>query len=61
MYGRMLKSDLIKVRKSFYANADVAVLDMFQLAHDRSTGCHTFKLMVPRCHIEMKGTSFQLK
>jgi hypothetical protein len=52
--GILLRSDLVKVWKSFHPMVDVDLLCIFELARDDKTRGHAFKLAVTRCHFERK-------
>jgi hypothetical protein len=52
--SRLLRSDLVKVWKSFHPLVAVYLLDIFELSRDGRTRGHALKLAVPRCHSEMK-------
>jgi hypothetical protein len=51
---RILRSDLVKVWKSFLPLVDVDLLSVFDLANNDSTQGYAFKLTVFRCHSETK-------
>ena len=54
IYGRLLWADSIKCWKIFNEIADVRLRDSFTLAFDRRFHGHSFKVVLPRCDLEMR-------
>ena len=54
IYGRLLRSDLIKLWKAFNPVVDVQLLQLLERQSHRATRGNGFKLSVPRCHSELR-------
>ena len=61
IYGRLLWADIIKGWKIFHEIADVGLQDSFNLAFDRKTHGHSFKVVLPRCDLEMRKRFFNVR
>ena len=48
-----MRADLIKCWKIFHSEVNTGLLDGFTVAVDRRTLGHSFKIVVPRCVLEM--------
>ena len=59
--GRLLRADIIKIWKSFNANVDVGISDMFEMARDVGTRGHSLKMSIPVCRSEMLRRSFAVR
>ena len=58
IYGRLLRADIFMCWKIFDRIADVGLRDGFTLAFDRRTRAHSFKVVLPRCDLEMQKRFF---
>ena len=61
IYGRLLRADIIKCWKIFHRIADVGLQDSFTLAFDRKTRGHSFRVVLPRCDLEMRKRFFHVR
>ena len=54
IYGRMLRTDLIKVWKSFHSEVDVGLVDILERFSHHPTRGHCYKLSIPICRSEIR-------
>ena len=54
VYGRLLRSDLIKLWKAFNPIVDVGLVHMLERHSHRATRSNGFKLSIPRCNTELR-------
>lgn len=60
IYGRMSRTDLIKVWKIFHAEVDVGLASIFEKNSNVATRGHSFKRFIPRCHSEIGRRFFNV-
>ena len=53
IYGRMLRTDIIKIWKIFHSEVDVGLAAVFERRSHAATRGHPFKLSVPICRTEL--------
>ena len=58
IFGRLLRPDPIKCWKIFHSEVDVGLLDEFTVAVDRRTRGQLYKVVVPRCELDMRRCFF---
>ena len=54
IYGRMMRSDMVKIWKAFNSDTDVGLANLLEQISHSSTRGHGFKLSVPRCRSEIR-------
>ena len=55
IFGRLLRADLIdKCFKIFHSEVDNGLLDGFTVAVDQRTRGHSFKVVMPKCELDMR-------
>ena len=59
--GRLLRADLVKIWKSFSAEVDVGVAQLFEMARSVGTRGHSFKMSIPVCRSEVLRRSFGVR
>ena len=59
--GRLLRADLLKVWKIFHRNLDERLVGLFEMARERRTRGHQFKMSIPICRTEVKRRSFGVR
>ena len=59
--GRLMRLDLIKVWKSFNAEIDVGLSQVFERARYARTRGHRYKLVVPSCRSDLKRRMFAVR
>ena len=59
--GRLLRADLLKVWKIFHRNLDERLVGLFEMARERRTRGHQFKMSIPICRTEVKTRSFGVR
>ena len=47
--GRVLRIDLIQLRKGFHSDIDVGLYEIFEYARNTGTRGHAFKLSILQC------------
>ena len=47
IHGRLLRIDLVMVRKSFHSDVDLGLESLFEVARDVGMRGHRFKLAIP--------------
>ena len=61
IFGRLLRADLVKCWKIFHSEVNIGLLDGFTVAIDQRTCGHSFKVVVPRCVLDMRKHFFSCK
>ena len=59
--GRLLRSDLIKIWKSFNSEIDVGLSELFEMAANVGTRGHYLKMSIPICRSEVLRRSFAVR
>ena len=59
--GRLLRTDIIKIWKSFRSEIDVGLSDLFEMARNVGTRGHSLKLSIPVCRSEVLRRSFAVR
>ena len=59
--GRLLRTDLIKIWKTFHSELDLGLLDIFDRRSHESTRGHRYKLAIPRCRTEIRRRFFNVR
>ena len=60
IFSRLVRTYLIKYWKIFHSEVDIGLLDGFTVAVDQRTHSHSFKIVVPRCVLEMRRHFFHV-
>ena len=59
--GRLLRNDLVKIWMCFHGAIGAGMIELFELARDRRTRGHEFKLSVPICRTELGRRTYGVR
>ena len=61
LYGRFLRADLIKIWKILKGFTSPQLTDLLELSQFERTRGHPLKLVVPRCHSDVRRRFFSVR